>query len=98
MGPKTGARMIGTPIALITRGRLRGPAARTRIIWPIGISMPPPRPCRTRAPISDWADQAKPQRAEPAVKRIREMMYRRLAPKRAAAQPVTGITAASASM
>ena len=52
VGPKTGARMIGTPIALITRAMFFGPAARTRIIWPIGISMPPPRPCSTRAAIS----------------------------------------------
>ena len=73
VGPKTGARMIGTPIALMTLAMLPGPAALTRIIWPIGISMPPPRPWRTRAAISDSADQAKPHSAEPAVKRTREM-------------------------
>ena len=73
MGPKTGARMIGTPIALITRAMFFGPAARTRIIWPIGSSMPPPRPCSTRAPISVSALQANPQSAEPAVKSTSEI-------------------------
>ena len=29
-----------------------GPAARVMIVMPSGISMPPPRPCRTRKPIS----------------------------------------------
>ena len=73
VGPKTGARMIGTPIALMTRAMFFGPAARTRIIWPIGMIMPPPRPWSTRAAISDSADQAKPQSAEPAVKSTSEM-------------------------
>ena len=43
-------------------------------------------------------DQARPDRAEPSVKRTTEATHRRLAPKRPAAHPETGITAASASM
>ena len=74
MGPKTGARMIGTPIALITRAMFFGPAARTRIIWPIGSSMPPPRPCSTRATISVSDDHASAHSVEPSVKRTSEMM------------------------
>ena len=43
-------------------------------------------------------DHARPDRAEPSVKRTTEATHRRLAPKRPAAQPETGMTAASASM
>ena len=85
-------------MALITRAMLRGPAARTSAIWPIGTSRPPARPCSTRAATSVSSDHAKPQSAEPAVNRTSESTYTRRAPKRAAAQPETGITAASASM
>ena len=44
------------PITLITFGMFRGPAALTRIIWPIGVSMPPPTPWRTRKAISSPLD------------------------------------------
>ena len=43
-------------------------------------------------------DVARPQRTDPIVNRIREAMKTRLAPSRRAAQPLTGITAASDSM
>ena len=39
-----------------------------------------------------------PQSIEPAVNRTSESRYTRFAPKRSATQPLTGITAASASM
>ena len=42
-------------------------------------------------------EPATAHRAEPAVNRTSEVMYTRLAPNRRDAQPVTGITAASAS-
>ncbi len=89
---------IGTPTMPITRPMRCGPAAWDKIVMPAGMIMPPPRPCRTRKPISDSADHAMPDSAEPARKRPIEMMYKRLVPKRSAAQPVSGITVASASM
>jgi hypothetical protein len=65
---------------------------------PAGMIMPPPRPCSTRNAIKEVADHARPQSAEPSTKSRIEPMYRRLVPKRSAAQPVKGITVASASM
>ena len=67
MGPNTGASTIGTPIRLITLGRLRGPAALTRIIWPIGVSIPPPTPWRTRKAINSPLVVANAHSAEPRV-------------------------------
>ena len=93
-----GPSSIGTPITAITRPTRCGPAARVRIVMPSGISMPPPKPCRTRKKISDPADQASPDSIEPQTNRLIEVMYRRLVPKRSAAQPVIGITVASASV
>ena len=63
-----------------------------------GMIMPPPKPCRMRKKISDSADQARPQSTEPTVNRPSESMYKRLVPKRSDAQPVNGITVASASV
>ena len=65
---------------------------------PAGMIMPPPRPCRTRNAMSDPADHARPDRTDPARKSPIESMYRRLVPKRSAAQPVSGMTVARASM
>ena len=66
IGPRIGPSSIGTPMIAITRPTRCGPAARVRIVMPAGISMPPPRPCRTRKAISDSADQARPDSTEPA--------------------------------
>ena len=74
IGPRIGPSIIGTPMIAITRPTRCGPAARVRIVMPAGISMPPPRPCRTRKTISDSADQAAPDRAEPARNRPIESM------------------------
>ena len=41
---------------------------------PSGISMPPPKPWRTRKAISDSADQASPDSTEPPTKRAIEIM------------------------
>ena len=65
---------------------------------PMGMSMPPPRPCRMRIPISISPLWARPHRAEPRVNRTSEVRYTRLAPKRSEIQPDRGITAAWASM
>ena len=74
VGPKTGARMIGTPIMLMSRGSARGPAAFTRMIWPTGSTRPPPIPCRTRKTMSDSMFHAKPHSSEPSVKSTSEVM------------------------
>ena len=68
-GPMIGPRTIGTPMMLITRPMRWGPAARARIDWPTGSSMPPPMPWSTRKTMSELADQARPQRLEPMTKR-----------------------------
>ena len=83
---------------LITRPIRLGPAASAIISCPIGRSIPPPAPWTTRKTTSSVVDSAWPQSAEPAVNRISDVRYTCLAPKRRAAQPLTGITAASASM
>ncbi len=75
-----------------------GPAALVMIIMPSGISIPPPRPCSTRKPISMLMLEATEHSAEPAVNSASAVMYRRLVPNRSAAQPVTGMTVASASV
>ena len=56
------------PSTAITRPTRSGPAARVRIVMPSGISMPPPRPCRTRKRTSISSDVAAAQSTEPAVK------------------------------
>ena len=57
--------------------------------------MPPPTPCSTRNSTSEVVEAASAHSPEPSVNSTSETMYTRLAPKRRAAQPVTGITAAS---
>ncbi len=74
VGPKTGASTIGTPMALITLGRFTGPAAFTRIVIPVGTSIPPPRPWRARNAMSSGDEDARPQSAEPAVNRMSACM------------------------
>ena len=59
--------------------------------------IPPPAPCSTRKNTSEVSDPATAHSPEPAVNSTSETRYTRLAPNRRAAQPVTGITAASAS-
>ena len=72
-GPNTGASTIGTPMMLRTRPTRSGPAARARMIMPVGISIPPPRPWSTRNTMSESIDQAKPHSNEPSVKSTSEM-------------------------
>ena len=98
IGPQIGPSIIGTPMIAMTRPTRCGPAARVRIVMPAGMIMPPPRPCRTRKTISDSALQARPEAIEPTRNSAIDVMYRRLVPKRSAAQPVSGITVASASV
>ena len=96
-GPSTGPSSIGTPTTLITRPMRCGPAAWARVIIPIGMIIPPAIPCRTRKAMSDSALQAKPHSALVATKAATIVIHTRRGPKRSAAQPVSGITVASAS-
>ncbi len=98
IGPTIGATSIGTPSTPMIRPMRCGPALRVVIVITAGMIIPPPRPWRTRKTISDSALQARPERTEPTVNRTSEVRYRRLVPKRSAAQPVAGITAASDSV
>jgi hypothetical protein len=59
--------------------------------------MPPPKPCRNRKTISDSGDQARPHSADATPNSATEIIHIRSAPKRSDAQPVSGITVASAS-
>ena len=97
-GPRIGASIAGTATMLITLPIRFGPAASAIMSWPIGRIMPPPTPWITRKTTSSVVELASPHSADPAVKSTSETTYTRLAPNRRAAQPVTGITAASASM
>ena len=47
--------------------------------------------------MSELADQARPHRLEPMMKRLSEVIQINFAPKRSTAHPVTGMTMASAS-
>ena len=96
-GPSTGPSSIGMPTMLITRPIRCGPAARARMVCPIGRIMPPPRPCSTRKKMRLLDDHARPQSAEPMMNSVSDVMYIRLAPKRSIAQPVIGMLIASAS-
>jgi len=69
IGPKIGPSSIGMPSTAITRPTRSGPAARVRIVMPSGISMPPPRPWRTRKATSISIEFAREQSTEPRVNR-----------------------------
>src|SRR3984957_19515015 len=96
-GPMIGPRTNGTPMMLMTRPMRCGPAARAKIDWPTGSSMPPPMPWITRKAMSELAHEATPHRREPMMKRVSEVIQTNLAPKRSTAHPVTGMTMDSAS-
>ncbi len=87
IGPRIGPSSIGTPRIAISRPIRCGPAARVMIVMPTGMSMPPPRPCRTRKTIRPSMLQAVAHSAEPATNSAMADMYSRLVPNRSAAQP-----------
>ncbi len=82
----------------MTRPTRCGPAVWASTLIPTGMIIPPPMPWSTRKTISDSADQARPQSAEPMPNSATDTIHTRLAPKRSDIQPVSGITTASASM
>ena len=96
-GPRIGAIIAGIETTLITRPIRRGPATCAMISCASGMIMPPPTPWSTLNTTSAVSVLDSPQAAEPTVNSASETRYTRLAPKRRAAQPVTGITAPSAS-
>ena len=96
-GPRIGPSSVGTPITAMIRPIRSGPAAWARIAWPTGMIIPPPKPCSTRKTISDSVLQARPHSTEPTRNRATETIHSRRPPKRSIAQPVNGITVASAS-
>ena len=96
IGPRIGPSSIGIPMTAITRPTRSGPAALVSIVMPSGMSMPPPSPCSTRKVISAVMFQDNPHRIEPIKNAVSAPMYSRLVPNRSAAQPVTGMTVASA--
>jgi hypothetical protein len=96
-GPSTGASSIGTPTMLITRPMRSGPAAWASVIIPMGMIIPPAKPCRTRKPMSDSALQASPQSPLVRTNAATTVIQTRLGPNRSAAQPVSGIAVASES-
>ena len=53
----------------MSRPMRAGPAARVMIVMPSGMSIPPPRPWMTRAPMSRWMFGAKAHSVEPATKK-----------------------------
>ena len=58
---------MGTPRIAISRPIRCGPAARVMMVMPRGMSMPPPRPCSTRKPMSISMVCADAQSTEPRV-------------------------------
>jgi hypothetical protein len=73
-----------------------GPAACARIVIPAGMIMPPPSPWSRRKKISEPADHASPDSADPAMNSPTTSIHSCFAPKRSDAHPVIGITTASA--
>ena len=69
IGPKIGPSSIGMPRTAMSRPIRFGPAARVMIVMPSGMSMPPPRPCRTRKATSISMLFALAHSTEPATKR-----------------------------
>ena len=98
-GRATGASSIGTPTTLITRPMRCGPAAWASVIIPIGMIMPPAEALE-HAEGDQRLGATTPGRTAQLghdERRRRRSSTRASAPKRSAAQPVSGITVASAS-
>ena len=74
IGPAMGPSSIGIPRTAITEPTRSGPAALVRIIMPIGMSRPPPRPWTTRNATSEPMFHASAQSADPMVNRISDIM------------------------
>lgn len=75
-----------------------GPAMSVRMIIPVGMISPPPRPCTTRNNTSDWIDHAVPASADPTRKSAIAARKSRFVPNRPAAHRVSGMAVTSASV
>jgi hypothetical protein len=80
----------------IKRPSRLGPASRVKIIIPNGSNMAPPNFCNTRNRISSSMVGACAHNTGPRVNAGIDVMKSRLVPNLSAAQPVTGMTVASA--
>ena len=96
VGPSVGASTIGTAIRLITRPIWALEDCAVQIIVPTGMIAPPPTPCSAREAISIPTLCEHAHSTEPTVNTASAATYNRAVPNRRAAQPVTGMTAASA--
>ncbi len=69
-------------------------ALRSTTSRPTGVIIAPPSPCRTRASTNPSSELDSPQAIEPAVKTAMALANTVRAPKRSAAQPLTGMKTA----
>ena len=89
---------VGIITIVDARARSIGGKARNSMATPIGVSMPPPTPCRTRKPTSWPMVWAMPHITEPPTNRASAVRNTRLVPKRSPSQPLAGIHTASDSV
>ena len=65
IGPPMGPSSMGTPSTAMSRPIRAGPAARVMMVIANGMSMPPPRPCRTRYAMSWLTESAVAHNTDP---------------------------------
>ena len=97
-GPSAGATSVGIITIVDARARSIGGKARNSMAMPIGVSIPPPTPCRTRKATSwpiVWANAAQ---HEPPTNSASAVRNTRFVPKRSPIQPLAGIHTASDSV
>jgi hypothetical protein len=96
IGPSTGAtRVVMAHSAMAAGARSLG-KIRVSKVCDKGIRQPPASPCMMRPNTSMLSDPEKPHKAEKIPNNIMAVVNTRTAPNRAASQPVSGTTIASA--
>ena len=98
IGPAIGASSIGMLMIDMRRPSRPGPASRVMIMNPRGNSIPPPMPWMTRNTMSCNMVDATAHNTELSANATTVPMNSRLVPNRSAAQPVSGMTVARASV
>lgn len=96
-GPMTGPSKAGMDRKDMALSRSCLGTVRSRITRPTGTIMAPAMPCTTRAITSCARSWDKAQATELRANRAMAPMKTRRAPKRSAAQPLTGTNTATAS-
>ena len=94
MGPRAGAKVVGTVRMAEARTRSRGGKARNSMARPTGANMPPPTPWRTRNPTSSARLVAVPHSADAAVNTAMAPSRILLAPNRSPNHPDAGMNVA----